>query len=221
MVAEVKFVIDTDDEVLHTYKIYRQTQCISHLVSEGGDLPKDSSTFRQLNHMLSRIGESTDQANTLRAIEIERIKEKDEAKKDRTKKGWLHKQNKLMLKNALSPDGHEASEALSPDFLSCFNAESSGAAGKQFIYLLSKKGFKNTVISEGAINSMYHGEIVSTVPNTPKNHTLFNYHDAEPLQGSQVERFLVLHMADVNGKAKSNEEIKASMAQTFTTPMEN
>jgi hypothetical protein len=85
---------------------------------------------------------------------------------------------------------------------------------------LGKSRIKNTVISEGAVNAIYHSEIISTTPNTPKNHTAFNYREAEPMQGTQAERFLVLHMETVNGKARSSEEIKASMVQTYTMPMD-
>jgi hypothetical protein len=70
------------------------------------------------------------------------------------------------------------------------------------IYLLGNAGYKNTVISEGAVNAIYCCEIISTTPNTPKHYTAFNYCKAQPMQGTQAERFLVLHMETVNGKAR-------------------
>jgi hypothetical protein len=79
-----------------------------------------------------------------------------------------------MILNAASEDGEHPAIELSEDFKSYFNAETAGACGKQII-----------------VNTIDHGEIISTTPNTPKNHTAFNYHKVEPMKGTQAERFLV------------------------------
>jgi hypothetical protein len=100
--------------------------------------PRPSSN--QLITTLSKINETTQESNTLRAIELERNRERDEAKKDRTKKGWMHSSVKRMILNAASEDGEHPTIDLSEDFKSCFNAETAGACGKQIIYLLGKAG---------------------------------------------------------------------------------
>jgi hypothetical protein len=217
LIEATKYVIDNDDKEMKAYKKDRHEKCILPPI-EIHDSSFSSSN--QLITTLSKINETTQESNTLRAIEIERNRERDEAKKDRIKKGWMHSSVERMILNAASEDGEHPAIDLSEDFKSCFNAESAGACGKQLIYLLGNAGYKNTVISEGAVNAIYHGEIISTTPNTPKHHTAFNYREAEPMQGTQAERFLVLHMETVNGKARSSEEIKASMAQTYTMPMD-
>ena len=219
-IPEAKIALDSDDAELNSFKQRRHAQCILP-PAPTEDMPPapSASTFDQLNSTLSRIGESTDQANALRALEIQRSREKDDSKKDRSKK-WLHSQTIRMLKNASSADGSEPSPDISPEFKNAFNLESAGAFGKELVYLMDQKGMKNTIINEGAVNSMYHGVLTSTTPNTPQNHSPFSYREAEPLAPSQAQSFLILHMGDTHGKAKSNEEIKASMAQTFTTPMD-
>ena len=54
----------------------------------------------------------------------------------------------------------------------------------------------------------------------PKKSHCAHFPQVESRKGTQAERFLVLHMETVNGKARSSEEIKASMAQTYTMPMD-
>jgi hypothetical protein len=50
------------------------------------------------------MNKTNEKTNALRALEFERVKEKDEEKKDRTNK-WLHKSVKQMILNAMSEDG--------------------------------------------------------------------------------------------------------------------
>jgi hypothetical protein len=215
-IPETKFTLDNDDVELNAFKHQRHAECIlPPAPTDGFAIEAPASTLNQLSSTLSRIGESTEQANALRALELERSRERDDAKKDRTKK-WLHSQAIRMIKNASSSDGSEAATEISLEFTNAFNLDSAGAFGKEIIFLMDQKGMRNTVINEGAINSMYHGVLTSSTPNTPQNHSIFSYREAEPLAASQAQDLLVLHMGDTFGRAKSNEEIKASMSQTFT-----
>ena len=68
-----------------------------------------------------------------------------------------------MILNADSEDGEHPAIELSEDFKSCFNAETAGACGKQII-----------------VNTIDHGEIIPTTPNTPKNHTASISHKLNP-----------------------------------------
>jgi hypothetical protein len=75
---------------------------------------------------------------------LEQYWEKEEAKTDRTKKGWLHPQVELIHLNTASSDDHNAASNYNEDFKSFFNSDSSGAVGKHFLYLLVARRVSNT-----------------------------------------------------------------------------
>lgn len=96
--------------------------------------------------------------------EYERVKEKDDdEKKDRTKK-WLHKSVLQMILNAGSEDGVHPATELTKAFKCIFNSDSAGAAMKQMTYELMKLGAEGVNVSEGAMNTFYQGDLLTTTP---------------------------------------------------------
>jgi hypothetical protein len=84
LIETTKYIIDNDDGEMKAYKKDRQEKCILPPIKI--DYPTSSSS-NQLITTLSKISEMTQESNTLRPIEMERNRERDEAKKNRTKKG--------------------------------------------------------------------------------------------------------------------------------------
>jgi hypothetical protein len=87
LIEATKYIIDSDDGEMKAYKKDRHDRCILPPIKI--DYPTSSSS-NQLITTLSKISETTQESNTIRAIEMERNRERDKAKKDRTKKGWMH-----------------------------------------------------------------------------------------------------------------------------------
>ena len=123
-----------------------------------------------------------------------------------------------MILNASSEDGERAASELNPEFLKFFNAKSSGAAGKYLLSYLMSDGLADSFVAEGAVHSMYHGLLINFHPNVIKDFCAFSFQEGSGLTRNQSERFMILHMADVLGKAKTADEINERMSQTIVVP---
>ena len=65
---------------------------------------------------------------------------------------------------------------------------------------------------------MYHGSIVSLLQTVIQGLVSFSFNKNKPMAASQEESFMVMHMQDVFGKAKTAEEIGKSIKQTLVMP---
>jgi hypothetical protein len=83
------------------------------------------------------MNKTNKKTNALRALEFERVKEKDDEKKDRTKK-WIHESVQQMIFNTMSEDGEHPATDYTEPFKTIFNSDSAGAAMKQMAYELLK-----------------------------------------------------------------------------------
>jgi hypothetical protein len=79
LIEATKYVIDNDDGEMKAYKKDRQEKCILQPIKINDPT---SSSSNQLITTPSKISETTQESNTLRAIEIEQNRERDETKKD-------------------------------------------------------------------------------------------------------------------------------------------
>eukprot|EP00956_Cyclotella_meneghiniana_P033714 scaffold98469_cov63-Cyclotella_meneghiniana.AAC.11 len=121
------------------------------------------------------------------------------------------------LKNAGSIDGERPAE-LSSKLIDFMNAESAGQAGQKLLWDLNQSSFKNTMIADGIISSMYFGNSFSVQSEEMNAISCFGFSKRTPLQEYQANEYTLLHMSNTIGKAKSAEEIKASLARTVIVP---
>jgi hypothetical protein len=107
------------------------------------------------------MNKTNEKTNALRALEFERVKEKDDEKKDRTKK-WIHESVQQMIFNTMLEDGERPATDYTEPFKTIFNSDSTGAAMKQMAYELLKQGCEGVNICEGAMNAIYHGDLLTS-----------------------------------------------------------
>lgn len=215
----VSLVVVNDDSEAKGHYLEQHTKFILPPIQHGAaTAPSDvnSDTLKMLSINTAKMTESIDNQNALSALEYKRRSEAEEKKKDRTK-SWVPDHIKTCIMNASSIDG-ERQGKLNTKFIDFMNSESAGQAGQKLLWDLNQSGFKNTRIADGVINSMYHGNIVSTNSNEMNAISSFSFSKRSPLQECQSDEYTLLHMSNTIGKAKSAEEIKASLARTVIVP---
>eukprot|EP00956_Cyclotella_meneghiniana_P032602 scaffold90292_cov17-Cyclotella_meneghiniana.AAC.1 len=161
LVQPANLIVDNDDSEAQGHYMQISTKFILPPVQTGAAAPPDvtSDTIKQLSINTAKMAESIDNQNALQTLEFKRRLENDEKKKNRTK-SWIPDHTLKCLKNAGSTDGERQAD-LSPTLINFMNAESSGQAGTKLLWHLNQSGFKNTVIAEGVVNSMYYSSFFS------------------------------------------------------------
>jgi hypothetical protein len=220
-IDEGRLVVDNDDNELRAFSLKRHADCILPSIPAGAPTFQSNapdSTINQLTAVISSMNENNEQANALRALEFQRAKENDKKKTNRIKK-WLDENNMRMLLNAGSKDGERPAQELTDDFVAIFNSESVGAAGKMMLTKLRGLGSKQVFICEGALSSIYHGDIVSSIPGEVGRMSVFSFKKSIPVQkNNQSDHFTIVHLMNQFGKPMSQEEIKASLKQSVVAP---
>ena len=218
--VEGSVIVDSDDNELRAFQTKRLSECILPAIPAGGPTVQSNaseSTLNQLSAAISNMVETNERANALRALEIERVKENDESKKDRIKK-WMHETTIRMFKNASSSDGIRHAEDLTDEFKRFFNSESVGAAGKQLIYDLANLGSEGAVICEGALHAMYHGDFVPVIAGAVGRLSPFSFSASSYLKSSQNDNFTMIHLMNTTNRPMTREQIQSSMKQTVLAP---
>jgi hypothetical protein len=134
--GSLTLIMNNDGKELRAFSLKRHSETILPAIPAGAPLLQanaSDSTLNQLPVAISDMNETNEKTNALRALEFERVKEKDQEKKDRTNK-WLHESVKQMILNAMSEDGERPATELTKAFKRIFNSESAGAAMKQMTY---------------------------------------------------------------------------------------
>jgi hypothetical protein len=219
-IDEGRLVVDNDDNELRAF-LKRHADCILPSIPAGAPTFQSNasySTINQLTAVISSMNKNNEQANALCALEFQRAKENDEKKTNRAKK-WLDENNMRMLLNAGSKDGEQPPKELTDDFIAIFNSESVGAAGKMLLTKLRGLGSKQVFICEGALSSIYHGDIVSSIHGEVGQMSVFSFKKSIPLQkNNQSDHFTIIHLMNQFGKPMSQDEIKASLKQSVVAP---
>jgi hypothetical protein len=69
-----------------------------------------------------------------------------------------------MIFKAMSEDGERPATDYTESFKTIFNSDSAGAAMKQMAYELLKQGCEGVNICKGAMNAIYHGDLLTSIP---------------------------------------------------------
>lgn len=210
--------IDVEDNELSEFKKRRIAECIlPPMLSDNREQPIGPESLNQLGSALMKFGESIDRSNAVRSLELSRLQEKDEEKGNRVKSvmdSFTHK----MLLNAMSVDGERPAADLTDDFKRFFNAKTEGAAGLETLNQLKTAGFMNSTVSKGAVNNMYHGNLVSLINTVVSGFCPFTFSKAKIMSESQQKSFMIMHQQDSFGGSKSAEDIEKSMKQNIIMP---
>ena len=207
-------IVDNDDSEAKGHYMQFHSKFILPPVPAGNSAPPDatSDTLKLLSINTAKMSESIDNQNALSTLEYKRRLEAEEKKKDRTK-SWVPDHIKTCIKNASSVDGERPGK-LNAKFTDFMNSESAGQAGQKLLWDLNQSGFKNPRIADWVINSMFHGNFISTNSDEMNAISCFSFSKRSPLQESQDNEYTLLHMSNTIGKAKTADEIKASLART-------
>ncbi len=211
-------IVDNDDSEAKGHYLQTHSKFILPPVQvRGPALPEvTADTLKQLSVNTAKMSESLDNQNALNTLEYKRRLEAEEKKKDRTK-SWVPDHIKRCIMNASSEDG-ERTGKLNSKFTDVMSSESAGQAGQKLLWDFSQNGLKNTKIADGVVNTMYHGNFISTNSDEMNAISCFSFSKRSPLQEYQADEYTLLHMSNTIGKAKSADEIKASLARTVIVP---
>jgi hypothetical protein len=186
-------------------------------LSTGTSAPdKDFSLVRQMGVALANLNETLKSQQELTKKQIELSKDKPLEKKDRTKK--FHPSIIPMLKMAASDDRETMANKIANSASSFFNCSTIGAAEKELQSQLETMGLGWTGFASGLTTSMYTAHIFWANLIDPKNFSDFFCNHRHANDQDHTGRFIVLHLQERLGKAKTLDEIKALMKQTLTVP---
>jgi hypothetical protein len=186
------------------------------LSAGAGATDKDLSLVRQMGAALANLNETlrSQQVSTKKQIELS--EDKTLEKKDRTKK--FHPSIVRMLKMAASDDGETMADEIAISASLFFNCSTIGAAEQELQTQLETMGLGWAGFASGLTTSMYMAHIFWANLIEPKNFSAFFCYRRQANDQDHTGRFIVLHLQERLGKAKSLDEIKASMKQTLTVP---
>ncbi len=125
LIKEKRYQINPDDSEINSFCKERHAQCIKGVA--GASVSFDNnSVISQLTNAISTQNEEAIKSNRLRHQEIKHIINKDESKKDKTKK--IHTLIIKMIGQASAKSSTDKSEALSETCTRFINSENVGMA---------------------------------------------------------------------------------------------
>ncbi len=222
-VPEVRVDINADDIEMETYRASRHADCISETVdaataqNEIARSAENTDVLKQLAASIARQTEESATSNELRKDEINRRKEHDEEKKDRTKK-YLHSSVIKMLKNAAATSKMDLDPEL-PEACKLFlNASTHGHAEQELSHQFESLNLHDVRFAPGVVQCLYLGEFIYGNSSSPSNFTVFAFYEQPPLSDAKQANYLMCHLINENGQKQSVDEIKASLKQEVIVP---
>ena len=224
-VPETRLEINADDEELEAYRIARHMDCITNSFTNNAAATAGAATaatdnadiLKQLTTSIARQTEEAATSNQLRKDEIERKREHDDVKKDRTKK-YLHASVMRMIQNGSATSRLEIDIQLTQACLKFLNATSQGHAEQELHHQFSTLNLTDVCFAPGTIQNLYLGEFTYGNSSSPSNFTVFAFYEQPPLSNAKQENYLTCHLIHENGQKQSLDEIKASMKQEVIVP---
>jgi len=214
-INETRYQINPyDTEVTLFCKEY-SVQCIKGVAGTSVSLDS-SSVISQLTNAISAQNKDATESNRLRCQEIERTINKEETKKNRTKKIRTSIINMIGCASAKSStDESVAISATCPHFL---NSNNVGMAQYELVHQFKEMSFTDVGFAQGSALALFVGDLLYADTSTPSNFTVFTFHEQEPLSDSYENDFLICQLVQTQGQKKSLDIIKASMKQTDLVP---
>jgi hypothetical protein len=214
-IKETRYQINPDNSEINSFCKERYAQCIKGVA--GASVSFDNnSVISRLTNAISTQNEEAIKSNRLRRQKIEHIINKDESKKDRTKKN--HTSIIKMIRQASAKSSTDESEALLVMCAHFINLENVGMAQYELIHQFKELGFPDIGFAQGMVQALYIGDFLYSDSGTPSNFTVFALHEVEPLSNSRQKDYLVCQLVQTQGQKKMLDKIIASLKQTVHIP---
>ncbi len=215
LIKETRYQINPDDLEINSFCKERHTQCIKGVAGVSVSFD-NNSVISQLTSAISTQNEEAIQSNRLRCQEIVRFINKDESKKDRTKK--IHTLIIKIIGQASAKSSTDKSVALSVTCTRFINSKNVGMTQYKLIHQFKELGFPDIGFAQGMVQALYIGNFLYSNSSTPSNFTVFAFHEVEPLSNSRQKDYLVCQLVQTQGQKKTLDKIKASLKQTVHIP---
>ena len=219
-VTETRYFVRPNDGEFEAFCNERHRLCILPTLNEPAPESSQSNAavLAQLTRSISRQTEEAETANLLRREELQRLKENDGIKKDKTKK--IHSSILNMIKMASSTDGDRAAIDLVESCRAFMNSENTGMADQELNLQFEDLGQGDVGFTHGLVQNLHSGNFFYNDASTPSNFSAFSFYEQLPLQCEQKSRYLMLHLIATQGQGKTVSEIKASARQEVKAPMD-
>ena len=215
-ISPVKTSFRPTDADLMQHLSSRQQECIAtpsntSLSSSG----VTDSIFNQLSSSISAQTEESRKSNEIRVIELARLKEKEENKKDNFSK--LHPTVKNMFLMAASQDSDRKATSLAKSGISYFAQSTDGAALQDLHFSFKARGCEELSISEATNSSIRSGNLTWNDASTPSNFSVFSLIINQPGCTSNNQA-LMLHLKQTNKTLMTNNDVKKLMKNCIQLP---
>jgi hypothetical protein len=127
--------------------------------------------------------------------------ERDEKKKDRTKK--LHPAIVNMLKKAAALDVNDEDIEIAPSCLRFINSDNVGMAQFELTHQFASHGIDDVGFAAGTVQALYVGDFKYPDSSTPSNFTVFAFYEQAPNSSAQHMDYLICHLIQEQGRKKS------------------
>ena len=158
-IKETRYQINPDDSEINSFCKERHAQCIKGVAGATVSF-NNNSVISRLTNAISTQNKEAIESNRLRCQEIECIINKDELKKDRTKKN--HTSIIKMIRRASAKSSTDESEALLVTCTRFINSENVGMAQYELIHQFKELGVLNIGFAQGTVQVLYSG--ISSTP---------------------------------------------------------
>ena len=220
-VPETRVEINADDGELESYRIIRHRDCITSNVAgttiEEAPTEPNADVLKQLAASIARQTEESATSNQLRKDEINRKKEHDDDKKDRTKK-FIHPSIIRMLKNASATSKMDLDPELPESCKKFLNSSNQGHAEQELCHQFESLNLSDVCFAPGTIQNLFLGEFVYGNSSSPSNFTVFAFYEQPPLSDEKQSNYLICHLIHEKGTKQSVDDIKQSMKQEVIVP---
>jgi hypothetical protein len=147
---------------------------------------------------------------------IERKINKEETKKDRTKK--LHPSIVKIIGHVSAKSSTDESEAISATCTYFLDSVNVGMAQYKLVQQFKELGFPDISFAQGTAQALYSSNFLYADSSTPSNFTVFAFHKQEPLLDSHQTNYLICQLVQTQGQKKLLDETNASLKQTVHVP---
>jgi hypothetical protein len=182
----------------------------------GAVVVHNASVISQLTNAISLQNKEAIESNNIRCKEIKRQIEREEKKKDRTKKLYPAIMN--MLKRASATNHNHKNDEIAPTLLRFINSDKIELAQYKLIHQFKEGGFPDITFASGTTQTLYLGDFLYSNSSSLSNFRIFAFHEQEPNSSNQQTDYLICHLVQEQGQKKSLDKIKASLKQTVHIP---
>ncbi len=166
LIKETRYQINPDDSEINSFCKERHAQCIKGVA--GVSVSFDNNlVISQLTNAISTQNKEAIESNRLHCQEIEHTINKEESKKDRTKKN--HTSIIKMIGRASAKSSTDKSEALSATCTRFINLENVRMAQYELIHQFKELGFPDIGFAQSTVQALYIGDFLYSKSSTPSN----------------------------------------------------